>query len=218
MSNVASASRAILSKGLMSKPIGENLNAPNLCVPPASIPPVFLSRPNARPEPVRAAPLHPSCFSHPPSTPSEFAASVQSGSFHAPSIFRFSCTSSYAVLTIIAFAFLLPMSLVIESPATIKAAVDAAVAGGTSLSSLVTISALSGVYYYLYNEVAFLALSQVAPVTHGELRQSRTVVDDRPALLRSKRETASPCAYSPPPLSIPSLTRTQLLVTRSSAW
>lgn len=103
MSNVASASRAILSKGLMSKPIGENLNAPNL----------------------------------------------------------------YAVLTIIAFAFLLPMSLVIESPATIKAAVDAAVAGGTSLSSLASISILSGVYYYLYNEVAFLALSQVAPVTHA---------------------------------------------------
>mmetsp|Transcript_58156 Transcript_58156/g.161066 ORF Transcript_58156/g.161066 Transcript_58156/m.161066 type:complete len:264 (-) Transcript_58156:54-845(-) len=32
LSNVASASRAILSKGLMNKPIGENLDAPNLCV------------------------------------------------------------------------------------------------------------------------------------------------------------------------------------------
>jgi solute carrier family 35 protein E1 len=30
LSNVASASRAILSKGLMNKPVGENLNAPNL--------------------------------------------------------------------------------------------------------------------------------------------------------------------------------------------
>ena len=26
---------------------------------------------------------------------------------------------------------------------------------------------MSGAYYYLYNEVAFLALSEVAPVTHA---------------------------------------------------
>mmetsp|Transcript_58154 Transcript_58154/g.161061 ORF Transcript_58154/g.161061 Transcript_58154/m.161061 type:complete len:153 (-) Transcript_58154:329-787(-) len=103
LSNVASASRAILSKGLMNKPIGENLDAPNL----------------------------------------------------------------YAVLTMIAFAFLLPVSLLIETPGAIKTAVDAAVSGGTSLSSLTMISVLSGVYYYLYNEVAFLALNAVAPVTHA---------------------------------------------------
>ena len=55
LSNVASASRAILSKGLMNKPIGENLDAPNLCVfhlrcygmcpppPPHPFPPVHPS-------------------------------------------------------------------------------------------------------------------------------------------------------------------------------
>lgn len=104
LSNVASASRAILSKTVMSgKPIGENLNAPNL----------------------------------------------------------------YAVLTIIAFLILLPLSLAIESPAAIQASWSAATAAGTSSMELAKLCGLSGIFYYLYNEVAFLALSEVAPVTHA---------------------------------------------------
>lgn len=104
LSNVASASRAILSKTVMSgKPIGENLNPSNL----------------------------------------------------------------YAVLTIIAFALLLPLSLAIETPATIQAAWSAATAAGTSSAEITKLFALSGIFYYLYNEVAFLALSEVAPVTHA---------------------------------------------------
>merc|ERR1719263_2384336 len=42
----------------------------------------------------------------------------------------------YAVLTIIAFAVLLPVSLAVESPKAITAAVDAAVAAGTSKKDL----------------------------------------------------------------------------------
>jgi len=104
LSNVASASRAILSKTVMSgKPIGENLNPSNL----------------------------------------------------------------YAVLTIIAFALLLPLSLAVETPATIQAAWSAATAAGTSSAEITKLFALSGIFYYLYNEVAFLALSEVAPVTHA---------------------------------------------------
>lgn len=103
LSNVASAGRGILSKGLMGKPMGENLTPTNL----------------------------------------------------------------YAVLTIMAFGFLLPVSLLIETPAAIKAAWSAAEAAGTSPADLVRMSALSGIFYYLYNEVAFLALSEVAPVTHA---------------------------------------------------
>ena len=35
------------------------------------------------------------------------------------------------------------------------------------MKELATVSMLSGAYYYLYNEVAFLALNAVAPVTHA---------------------------------------------------
>jgi solute carrier family 35 protein E1 len=37
----------------------------------------------------------------------------------------------------------------------------------TSKKDLAILSALSGAYYYLYNEVAFLALGRVNPVTHA---------------------------------------------------
>ncbi|KAJ8611864.1 hypothetical protein CTAYLR_005821, partial [Chrysophaeum taylorii] len=67
----------------------------------------------------------------------------------------------YAVLTIIAFCVLTPVSLFIESPATIKAAWDSAIASGLTPSYLASVSLLSGAYYYLYNEVAFLALGRV---------------------------------------------------------
>ena len=46
-------------------------------------------------------------------------------------------------------------------------AINAAVAAGTSKKDLAILSALSGAYYYLYNEVAFLALGRVNPVTHA---------------------------------------------------
>jgi len=73
----------------------------------------------------------------------------------------------YAVLTVIAFIVLLPVSLAIESPAKVKAVWDAAVAAGNTPQYLATISLLSGASYYLYNEVAFLALGRVNPVTHA---------------------------------------------------
>jgi solute carrier family 35 protein E1 len=76
-------------------------------------------------------------------------------------------TNLYAVLTIIAFAVLLPMSLAVETPAAVGAAIDAAVAAGHTKKDLAVLSALSGAYYYLYNEVAFLALGRVNPVTHA---------------------------------------------------
>ncbi|KAH8050740.1 hypothetical protein JL721_11315 [Aureococcus anophagefferens] len=76
-------------------------------------------------------------------------------------------TNLYAVLTIIAFAVLLPVSLCVETPAAVGSAIDAAVAAGHTKKDLAVLSALSGAYYYLYNEVAFLALGRVNPVTHA---------------------------------------------------
>ena len=73
----------------------------------------------------------------------------------------------YAVLTIISFIFLLPISLAVEPVAKVQAAVSAALAAGHTHKSLAITTALSGAYYYLYNEVAFLALGRVNPVTHA---------------------------------------------------
>lgn len=76
-------------------------------------------------------------------------------------------TNLYAVLTMLSFAILLPVSLAVEPTSAVSKAVDAAVAAGTSKKELAILTALSGAYYYLYNEVAFLALGRVNPVTHA---------------------------------------------------
>jgi solute carrier family 35 protein E1 len=73
----------------------------------------------------------------------------------------------FAVLTILGFLFILPASLLIEGPAKISAAYTASLAAGYTKAQLIRLLGASGFLYYLYNEVAFLALSEVAPVTHA---------------------------------------------------
>merc|ERR1712087_488351 len=73
----------------------------------------------------------------------------------------------YGVLTILAFLFILPISLAIEPPAAILSAINAAVASGSTAGYLWKQSLLAGAFYYFYNEVAFLALGRVNPVTHA---------------------------------------------------
>merc|ERR1719247_838649 len=73
----------------------------------------------------------------------------------------------YAVLTILATIFILPISLALEPPAAVSAAIGSALAAGNSAKYLWTTSVLAGLFYYLYNEVAFLALGRVNPVTHA---------------------------------------------------
>lgn len=100
-SNVAFASRAVLSKATMNKPVGENMNAPNL----------------------------------------------------------------YGILTIIAFIVSFPFALYYEGPGFMAAwKASTAVVGAPWLIRQMI---LDGLYYYSYNEVAFIALSQVSPVTHS---------------------------------------------------
>eukprot|EP00904_Undaria_pinnatifida_P013146 jgi/Undpi1/8962/HiC_scaffold_26.g11423.m1 len=72
----------------------------------------------------------------------------------------------YAVLTILAFCFLSPMALLVEG-SKFKPAWDAALAAGATSKGLASTALLSGLFYYLYNEVAFLALDSVNPVTHA---------------------------------------------------
>jgi len=73
----------------------------------------------------------------------------------------------YAVLTILSFIAMVPISLAVEPPAAIMACINSALAAGFSAKYLWTQSILAGAFYYLYNEVAFLALGRVNPVTHA---------------------------------------------------
>jgi len=73
----------------------------------------------------------------------------------------------YGVLTILAFIAIVPISLILEPPAAIMASIKAATASGLTAKYLWTQSILAGAFYYLYNEVAFLALGRVNPVTHA---------------------------------------------------
>ena len=101
ISNVAFASRAVLSKLTMDTPVGKNMDAANL----------------------------------------------------------------YGILTMMAFVLTLPVAFYMEGgilPA--KWAASVAVVGTPWLVKNIIIN---GMYYYLYNEVAFLTLNQVAPITHS---------------------------------------------------
>lgn len=101
VSNVASASRGIVGKKSMGKPIGQNMDAVNL----------------------------------------------------------------YAVMTLLSTALMVPVFLAIEG--TQIAPVLKSIAAAGQLKTLMVETLLSGIFYYLYNEVAFLALDNVAPVTHA---------------------------------------------------
>jgi len=100
-SNVAFASRAVLSKKTMDKPAGENMDAPNL----------------------------------------------------------------YGVLTIMAFIYSLPFALYYEGPQFLSAWAEAT----TKVTPfwLTKQMILDGFYYYSYNEIAFIALNKVSPITHS---------------------------------------------------
>merc|ERR1712157_421773 len=73
----------------------------------------------------------------------------------------------YAVLTAMSTLILIPLMFAIEGTGFLSA-FKAAVDGGSFTSkSLSTLLLLGGATYYLYNEVAFLALGKVNPVTHA---------------------------------------------------
>lgn len=82
----------------------------------------------------------------------------------------------FAVLTILGFAMILPLAYIMEGPAQVQAAWSAARLAGYSATQLWQLLAVSGFLYYTYNEVAFLALSEVAPVTHAVTNTVKRVV------------------------------------------
>jgi solute carrier family 35 protein E1 len=73
----------------------------------------------------------------------------------------------YAVLTAMSTLILIPMMLAVEGTGFLGAFKDAVAGGSFTNKSLSTLLLLGGATYYLYNEVAFLALGKVNPVTHA---------------------------------------------------
>lgn len=73
----------------------------------------------------------------------------------------------YAVLTAMSTCVLIPLMLAIEGTAFFGAFKNTVAAGDFTNKSLAALLALGGASYYAYNEVAFLALGKVNPVTHA---------------------------------------------------
>lgn len=76
-------------------------------------------------------------------------------------------TNLYAVLTIMGALMLTPLAYIIEGKQW-SAAIQTAISNPDITKKTLSIWALlSGLYYYTYNEVAFLTLDNVNPVTHA---------------------------------------------------
>jgi solute carrier family 35 protein E1 len=73
----------------------------------------------------------------------------------------------YAVLTAMSTVILIPTMLALEGTGFIGAFKSLAGTEKWTSKALATLLALGGFSYYAYNEVAFLALGKVNPVTHA---------------------------------------------------
>mmetsp|Transcript_3544 Transcript_3544/g.8436 ORF Transcript_3544/g.8436 Transcript_3544/m.8436 type:complete len:401 (+) Transcript_3544:270-1472(+) len=73
----------------------------------------------------------------------------------------------YAVLTAMSTVILIPFMLALEGLGMFKSFGEVVKAGDFTRKGLATLLALGGASYYAYNEVAFLALGKVNPVTHA---------------------------------------------------
>jgi len=73
----------------------------------------------------------------------------------------------YAVLTAMSTLILIPIMFAVEGKGFFDAFKKLVAAGDFTNKSLSILLALGGATYYAYNEVAFLALGKVSPVTHA---------------------------------------------------
>jgi solute carrier family 35 protein E1 len=73
----------------------------------------------------------------------------------------------YAVLTAMSTCVLIPLMLMVEGTGFFSAFKSTVAAGDFTNKSLAMLLGLGGISYYAYNEVAFLALGKVNPVTHA---------------------------------------------------
>merc|ERR1712232_53377 len=80
----------------------------------------------------------------------------------------------YAVMNIISFLFTVPMIVITELP-TLKEEWDHAVEEHGA-QAVITNVALSGFFYYIYNEFAFAFTAQVGAVTSSVLNTAKRVI------------------------------------------
>lgn len=77
-----------------------------------------------------------------------------------------SAENTFSVVTIIAFLFCIPFALILEG-SKIPAGLAAVAATGMSQAVFAQMVVITGLLYYTYNEMAFLVLGSVAPVTQS---------------------------------------------------
>ena len=105
--------------------------------------------------------------------------------------------------TILATIFILPISFALEPPSAVMSCINAALAQGFTPATLWKHSLLAGAFYYLYNEVAFLALGRVNPVTHAVGNTIKRVVIIIASVIAFKTPISTlgaappPCAVAP---------------------
>jgi len=86
----------------------------------------------------------------------------------APMGENMTATNLFAVQTMISAVCLIPVWLLLEPPKFVGATLVATTAtGAVSMSYILSMAVLSGLSFYFYNEVAFLALGRVQPITHA---------------------------------------------------
>ena len=71
----------------------------------------------------------------------------------------------YGVMTILSTIMMIPITLAVEG-STMASSLKALIAAG-KMKQFAIESLIAGIFYYAYNEVAFLCLDNVAPVTHA---------------------------------------------------
>jgi len=77
-------------------------------------------------------------------------------------------TNLFAVQTMISAVALLPIWFFLEPPAHVATTLAATTAtGAVTMSYIASMAVLSGLSFYFYNEVAFMALGRVQPITHA---------------------------------------------------
>lgn len=85
----------------------------------------------------------------------------------------------FAVLSIMSTILLAPFALIVDHPAKLRKAWMAATTGATAVVTAPKLIAglfISGLFFYLYQEVAFKALDSVHPITHAVANTVKRVV------------------------------------------
>lgn len=85
----------------------------------------------------------------------------------------------FAVLSIMSTVLLFPFAMIMDNPVKLKNAFLAATTGATAVVSAPTLIGyilISGLFFYLYQEVAFKALDSVHPITHAVANTVKRVV------------------------------------------